>query len=98
MIPEVWKSEIYASREIPNQGLCLVQHFAFTAGLLTNVTFDGLSYDYHARYCYPSRIEAFRMLHAWDGVGDPPGDWVKEKISERTNPKYDLAGSIQSRF
>jgi len=91
LIPDLWRNEILAEREIPNLGLCVIQRFAFTAGLLTNVSFDGLSYDYHARYCYPATHEALRALVSWDGTGDPPGEWVKEKLSGRANPNYELS-------
>lgn len=88
-IPEVWKSEILLAREVPNLGLCALQRFAFTTGLLTNVSFDGLCYEYDARYCFEYMHEATKALQAWDGTGDPPGNWVKEKVSERNNPAYE---------
>ena len=24
----------------------------------------------------------------WDGVGDPPGDWIKQKPEDRLNPRW----------
>ena len=82
-VPEVWRTEFIALRDVPSRQLCGVQGFMFTCGLLTNLRFDGLTYDYDARYCFPSRTEAVRALREWDGAGDPPGEWVKEKVSGR---------------
>ena len=87
MIPDIWKSEFLDLREIPGCGLCGVQRFIYTCGLLVNLTFDGMTYGYKARYCYPSAKDAEQALLAWDGAGDPPGPWIKEKVSERTRSK-----------
>lgn len=81
-----WQSELLATREVPGRGDCVVQRFIYTCGLLTHVTFDRTFIDYTARYCYDSAREAVRALQTWDGVGDPPGDWIKEKVSERLGP------------
>jgi hypothetical protein len=34
---------------------------------------------YKGRYCYPSFAEAKSALLIWDGVGHPPGEWIKYK-------------------
>jgi hypothetical protein len=96
-IPEVWRDQFASARELDGQGLCVTQRFIFTTGLLTHVSFDGLSYRYAARYCYPSHRDALEALAAWDGQGDPPGPWIKEKLSERSGPGADLerAGGFQ---
>lgn len=73
-------------REIPNCGDCVVQRFLVTAGLLTHVEVDAANIDYKARYCYDSAIEAVVALEQWDGVGDPPGEWIKEKVADRFGP------------
>ena len=43
---------------------------------------------YRTRFCYPTRAQAQEALVAWDGQGDPPGAWIKEKGPgvERSNP------------
>lgn len=82
-VPPVWLTEFEALREIEGRGLCGVQRFIFTCGLLTNLRFVGLTNSYDARYCYESRADAVRALATWDGQGDPPGDWIKEKVSGR---------------
>lgn len=88
-IPDEWKEPggIVLVREVPGQGVCVLQHFIFTCGLLTNVTFPlWCTYDFAARYCYESFADAKHALATWDGKGDPPGPWVKEKLSERRGP------------
>lgn len=97
-LPEIWRDQFLEVREVPGQGLCGVQRFVYTCGLLTNLTFDGPWYSYAARYCYPARADALAALAAWDGLGDPPGGWVKEKVTERTpdggGPIRDIGPSV----
>lgn len=85
-VPELWRDSFIALREVPARGLCGLQRFIFTTGLLTDLTFDGMAYNYSARYCYPRMIDAWHALATWDGTGDPPGEWVKEKVSGRPGP------------
>jgi hypothetical protein len=80
-----WRGEFAAMRRV-NETLCVVQKFIYTAGLLVNVRMDGWTYDYDARYCYPTLTDALNALTAMDGRGDPPGNWIKEKVSERLGP------------
>jgi hypothetical protein len=82
-IPELWRTSFLLTREIPGRGLCGTMRFVYTCGLLTNLRFDGLSYGYDARYCYPILADALEDLLRWDGTNDPPGEWLKEKVSER---------------
>ena len=83
-IPETWQDCFLLTREIPGLGLCGVQRFIYSCGLLTNMRFDRLTYAYDARYCYPIARDALRDLLEWDGQGDPPGDWIKEKVTGRS--------------
>jgi hypothetical protein len=83
VLPEVWLDQFLRVREVPGQGLCGVQRFIHSCGLVTNLTFDELEYDYKARYCFPLGNEAIVALMVWDGEGDPPGEWIKEKVSGR---------------
>jgi len=82
-VPEHWRSEFRVVRRVPGRGLCGIQRFIFTCGLLTDLKFYEMENDYTARYCYPNEREALRALQAWDGTGDPPGPWIKEKVSGR---------------
>ena len=81
-----WDGEILDSRVVPGQGLCAVRHFIYTDGLMTHVQIDRVSCGFEARYCYEDRAAALKALHTWDGKGDPPGPWIKEKTSERLGP------------
>lgn len=57
----------------------------FTVGIMVSNSNNG---NPITRWCYPGFVPAFRALQEWDGVGDPPGDWIKEKglYGERRNP------------
>lgn len=83
LVDKLWAETFLEVRRIPGRGLCAVQRFIHTCGLLTNLRFDGPFYEYDARYCYPVGADALRDLRAWDGSADPPGAWVKEKVSDR---------------
>lgn len=43
---------------------------------------------YRTRFCYEQLSDAIGALATWDGHGDPPGPWIKEKGRgvERSNP------------
>jgi hypothetical protein len=43
---------------------------------------------WRTRYCYEHPIEALNACLIWDGKGDPPGLWIKQKPEERLNPKW----------
>ena len=72
-------------KEIPKRGLCGLQEFVFTIGLIHDLDEDG----YGGRWCYPKEraVDAVLALELWDGEGDPPGPWIKYKGSvEYSNP------------
>jgi hypothetical protein len=58
--------------------------FMYTVGLCIGLD----EWGYRRRFCYPDLASALEALIAWDGEGDPPGPWIKEKgeDGERTNP------------
>jgi len=85
LIPEAWDGHILFARMIDGK-LCCIQPMIYTMAFLVGVTFEEHSYDYDARYCYADLDGAFHALSAWDGNGDPPGPWIKEKISARLGP------------
>jgi hypothetical protein len=84
-IPEGWRDQISNGRVI-NGRLCGLQPFMFTTGLMVNLRFDDMTYEYSARYCYERFEDALKALNTWDGAGDPSGPWCKEKVSERLGP------------
>jgi hypothetical protein len=62
-------------RKVANFGICGLQKFVFTTGIVIGLTHIG----YYGRYCYPSQSEASQELINWDGQGDPKGNWLKYK-------------------
>ncbi len=59
------------------------------AQMFTTALFVGLdATGYQRRYCYESDEDAISALAAWDGTDDPPGNWIKEKPSDRLNPNW----------
>lgn len=80
-------NQLLGVRAIPGRGTCVVQRFIYSCGLLVDFKVDGIiSVDYKARYCYDTAKDAIEALDTWDGEGDPPGDWIKEKVSDRYGP------------
>lgn len=64
-----------------------VRQMIYTWGLFVGLNDCG----YRTRFCYPDAVSAAFACVQWDGVGDPPGPWIKQKGGvERPNPK--LAG------
>jgi hypothetical protein len=62
-------------REIPGQGLCGLQKFVFTWGLVVDLSEE----SYGLRYCFETEAAARAALLAWDGQGHPGGPWIKCK-------------------
>jgi hypothetical protein len=55
--------------------------------ILTVGLFIGIGpISYRTRYCYPDLLSARAAIREWDGVGDPPGPWIKQKPEDRSNP------------
>jgi hypothetical protein len=80
---------IFLSRKLPSGEWAGVQRMMFTVALLVGLD----EFGYRTRFCYPLGMPAIEALAAWDGHGDPPGPWIKEKGEggDRTNPRH-LAG------
>lgn len=55
-------------------------------------TFALIVFDEHTirkRWCFERKDEAFMSIEEWEGVGDPPGNWIKQKLPvERMNPNW----------
>jgi hypothetical protein len=47
----------------------------YTTGIVCGIDDTG----YEGRWCYASIIAAAVAFDQWDGVGDPPLDWIKYK-------------------
>jgi hypothetical protein len=65
---------------LANGELAGVQMFLFTYGLTVGLGFIG----YRTRFCYHTKSEAVEALRQWDGTGDPPGLWIKQKPEDRS--------------
>lgn len=65
----------YQFKKLPNKGICGLQNFVFTTGIVIGLTPIG----YYGRYCYSSQSEASHELINWDGQDDPKGNWLKYK-------------------
>lgn len=85
IVPPAWEAMFVAAAHVGERP-CAIERFMFTYALLTDVSFSDMAYDYSARYCYERFADAANALAAWDGQSDPPGPWIKEKVSERLGP------------
>ena len=77
-----WRSFYSPLRELPTGVNAGIQDMNYTAGLFVDMDETG----YRTRYCYATRAEAEAALQAWDGNGDPPGQWIKQKPEDRLGP------------
>lgn len=62
--------------------VCALQSQLYTTGIVVGLDRTG----YKRRYCYERMEDAREALVQWDGAGDPPGPWIKEKPSDRLGP------------
>lgn len=74
-------------RLLPTGEYAGLHRFMFTTGLMVGLVHDEFDL-YKTRYCYNGQLEARKALEAWDGQGDPPGNWIKQKPEDRMNPNY----------
>lgn len=78
--------------ELPNGDVLVAKEMMFTTGL--HVVKANYAHETRARgdsgvrtrFCYEHREDAIDALTQWDGQGDPPGPWVKQKPEDRLNP------------
>lgn len=74
----------FMPRKLPTGEWAALQKMLYTTGLFI-VTDE---YSWRTRWCYEHAADALMALAEWDGKGDPPGPWVKEKPSDRLNPHW----------
>ena len=77
-----WRSFYSPIRSLPTGVNAGIQDMVYTAGLFVGMDENG----YRTRYCYATRAQAEAALNAWDGKGDPPGPWIKQKPEDRLGP------------
>lgn len=70
------------ARELASGVVIGIMPMLYTAGLFVGITRE----RYERRYCYEKLADARSAFLSWDGVGDPPGPWIKEKPSDRLGP------------
>jgi len=69
------KDGYFNIREIEGRGVCAIQKFMFTFGLVYSIDLNG----YKGRWCYGDHREALVAINEWDDKNDPPYNWIKYK-------------------
>lgn len=70
-------------RTLPTGVRIGIQNMIYTVALVVGIDAQG---HYERRFCFPDWTSALEARNTWDGEGDPPGPWIKEKPSGRPNP------------
>jgi hypothetical protein len=65
----------YQCLKILNGKICGLNGYLFTTGIVVGLTELGLE----RRYCFARVEDAIASFDKWDGVGHPPGNWIKMK-------------------
>jgi hypothetical protein len=79
----------FPARIMPSGECAGIRRMIFTWSLCLGLDECG----FRTRFCYDDGGDAIIALATWDGAGDPPGNWIKEKgYGERTNPNYKPSG------
>jgi hypothetical protein len=81
----------YRARQLPNGEWLALARQMFTTGLCVVKEphpGDTVSNGMRTRFCFEHAHDAEAALVAWDGRGDPPGNWVKQKPQDRLNPRW----------
>jgi hypothetical protein len=71
-------------RQLPTGVWVGIRPMLYTTGLFVGLDETG----YVSRYCYEHFRDAVTDCLSWTGVGDPPGQWIKHKPSNRMNPNW----------
>ncbi len=78
-----WEAFYREIRTLPSGEKAGLMKMNFTTGLVVGLDAVG----YRTRFCYADWKDAREALVKWDGHGDPPGPWIKEKGRvERNGP------------
>jgi len=90
------RAELVAKLNAEGYKRCVILPGGQLAGIMPQLFTTALcvgldEYGYRTRFCYERKEDAIAALDAWDGKGDPPGPWIKEKPSDRLGP-----GAIKS--
>ena len=78
----------WSVRKLPTGIWVAGYDFLFDYGLMVNLRRDYP--HWWTRFVYPTteftRCQVREFIHQWDGDGDPPGLWLKEKPGDRHHP------------
>ncbi len=74
--------EYHPLKRLATGELAGVYDYLYTAGLVVGIDPVG----WRTRFCYETRFQAEQALEQWDGRGDPPGNWIKQKPEDRYGP------------
>lgn len=79
-------------RQLPDGRWIAVHRMLYTTGLFVGLDRCG----YKTRFCYENFGDAVHAALTWDGNGDPPGLWIKEKGAggDRLNPEWARANNV----
>jgi hypothetical protein len=87
------RAKVISDDQLYQEGYCAVRmlpsgvRIGVIPMLYTGALCVGISkFGYERRFCYGDLAEAVLALETWDGKGDPPGAWIKEKPSGRPGP------------
>lgn len=74
----------YRAKPLSNGEWLALQRMLYTTGLFIVVDEDW----WRTRFCYERSADAEAAFAVWDGLGDPPGMWIKQKPQDRLNPRW----------
>src|SRR5262245_9119310 len=72
-------------RRLPNSEWLAMRRMVVTFALCVGLDERGC---YRTRFCYERARHAVDAFAMWDGAGDPPGLWIKQKPEDRMNPRW----------
>lgn len=81
----------YRARQLPRGHWLALLTNLFTTGLCVvdePTLSDAWSNGLRTRFCYQHSGDAEAAFEIWDGQGDPPGPWIKQKPEDRMNPAW----------
>ena len=70
--------------KLPSGEWAALRPMLYSTGLFLGIVAVGC----RTRWCYERTDDVITALAAWDGQGDPPGLWVKQKPEDRLNPAW----------
>lgn len=69
----------YSHLRVTNGEVMGLGRYLYTWALMVGMGHTLWDAPCRRRYCYEHKSDAMRALMFWDGLGDPPGPWIKRK-------------------